>query len=264
MLEAHGLTNPFNALQVFPGGWMRRAWLLRQHDRIFGHDKPVRGRGASDAGRRPAQDQAKIKPNKSRDKSPPAPAAEAPPGLPLIDVDIPFSAELDLAPLVTAMRSAPESDGGWHGLRERFAHLGLAQGFDELLCLPHLRDIETLWYQVETVRKVLKQFRGRVLLADEVGLGKTIKAAVVLKEYLLRGMVDSVLVARPGVARRAVAGGARDQVRHSLRDHPRRVAAQRPRSPVLEPEMPDRFACAGASERTCRALDRPQLRPSHR
>ena len=197
VLEAHGLTNPFNALQVFPGGWMRRAWLLRQHDRIFGHDKPVRGRGASDAGRRPAQDQAKIKPNKSRDKSPPAAAAEAPPGLPLIDVDIPFSAELDLAPLVTAMRSAPESDGGWHGLRERFAHLGLAQGFDELLCLPHLRDIETLWYQVETVRKVLKQFRGRVLLADEVGLGKTIEAGMVLKEYLLRGMVDSVLVLAP-------------------------------------------------------------------
>ena len=73
----------------------------------------------------------------------------------------------------------------------------MAQGFDELLCLPHLRDIETFWYQVETVRKVLKQFRGRVLLADEVGLGKTIEAGMVLKEYLLRGMVDSVLVLAP-------------------------------------------------------------------
>ena len=82
-------------------------------------------------------------------------------------------------------------------MRERFAHLGLAQGFDELLCLPHLRGIETFWYQVETVRKVLKQFRGRVLLADEVGLGKTIEAGMVLKEYLLRGMVDSVLVLTP-------------------------------------------------------------------
>ena len=35
------------------------------------------------------------------------------------------------------------------------------------------------------MRKVLKQFRGRVLLADEVGLGKTIEAGMVLKEYLL-------------------------------------------------------------------------------
>ena len=52
-------------------------------------------------------------------------------------------------------------------MRERFAHLGLAEGFDELLCVPHLKGIETFWYQTETVRKVLKQFRGRVLLADE-------------------------------------------------------------------------------------------------
>ena len=66
-----------------------------------------------------------------------------------------------------------------------------------MLCLPHLRGIETFWYQVETVRKVLKQFRGRVLLADEVGLGKTIEAGMVLKEYLLRGMVESVLVLTP-------------------------------------------------------------------
>jgi len=34
-------------------------------------------------------------------------------------------------------------------------------------------------------------------LADEVGLGKTIEAGMVLKEYLLRGMVDSVLVLTP-------------------------------------------------------------------
>ena len=98
---------------------------------------------------------------------------------------------------MAASQTPPQSDGGWWSLRERFAHLGLAQGFDELLCLPHLRGVETFWYQVETVRKVLKQFRGRVLLADEVGLGKTIEAGMVLKEYLLRGMVDSVLVLTP-------------------------------------------------------------------
>ena len=98
---------------------------------------------------------------------------------------------------MTASQKPPDSDGGWYGLRQRFAHLGLAQGFDELLCLAHLRGIETFWYQVETVRKVLKQFRGRVLLADEVGLGKTIEAGMVLKEYLLRGIVDSVLVLTP-------------------------------------------------------------------
>jgi SNF2 family DNA or RNA helicase len=115
----------------------------------------------------------------------------------LIDIDLPFAAEMDLGPLMHALRRRPDDDGAAYQLRQRFAHLGLAQGFDELLCLPHLRGIETFWYQVETVRKVLKQFRGRVLLADEVGLGKTIEAGMVLKEYLLRGMVESVLVLVP-------------------------------------------------------------------
>ncbi|MGH9429767.1 MAG: SNF2-related protein, partial [Terriglobia bacterium] len=56
---------------------------------------------------------------------------------------------------------------------------------------------EEYWYQVETARKVLKQFRGRVLLADEVGLGKTIEAGMVLKDYMLRGMAERVLVLTP-------------------------------------------------------------------
>ena len=85
----------------------------------------------------------------------------------------------------------------WFRLRDELMCLGLLQGFDELLCLAHLPQVDTYWYQVETVRKVLKQFRGRVLLADEVGLGKTIEAGMVLKEYLLRGMVERVLILTP-------------------------------------------------------------------
>ena len=201
VLEANGLANGFDALHVFPGGWTRRTWLFRRHDRIFGRDQAAaRRRTVSNADtRRPV----KIKAGEPRHKRAPAPAVEAPvtpvapPILPVIDIAIPFSADFDLAPLLAAMQKPPDSDGGWHGLRERFAHLGLAQGFDELLCLPHLRGIETFWYQVETVRKVLKRFRGRVLLADEVGLGKTVEAGMVLKEYLLRGIIDSVLVLVP-------------------------------------------------------------------
>ncbi|MCA1574215.1 MAG: DEAD/DEAH box helicase family protein, partial [Acidobacteria bacterium] len=82
-------------------------------------------------------------------------------------------------------------------LRSEFTHLSLLQVFDELLCLHHLRDVDTYSYQIEAVRKVLKQFRGRVLLADEVGLGKTVEAGMVLKEYLLRGMVERVLILTP-------------------------------------------------------------------
>ena len=70
-------------------------------------------------------------------------------------------------------------------------------GFRRALCLPHLTGVEPLLHQIETVRKVLKQFRGRVLLADEVGLGKTIEAGMVLKEYALRGMAERSLVLTP-------------------------------------------------------------------
>ena len=77
------------------------------------------------------------------------------------------------------------------------ARLGLLRGFDQLLCLEGLTGVEQLPHQVETVRKVLRHFRGRVLLADEVGLGKTIEACLLLREYLLRGLVKRVLVLVP-------------------------------------------------------------------
>ncbi len=101
----------------------------------------------------------------------------------------------EVPPLPTGMGNG--QDGDWFRLRGEFARLGLLQGFDELLCLPLLHQVQSYWYQVETVRKVLKTFRGRVLLADEVGLGKTIEAGMVLKEYLLRGMVERFLVLTP-------------------------------------------------------------------
>ncbi len=203
VLEAHQLTNRFDALQYFPGGWTRRAWLFGQYDRIFecdiagGRKRTASGRGSRVQRTKPREPQDRSRPVRAREAPAALPAPPAPDGLPLIDIDIPFTAELDLAPLLSTLHKPPESNGGWYGLRERLAHLGLAQSFDELLCLPHLRGIESFWYQIETVRKVLKQFRGRVLLADEVGLGKTIEAGMVLKEYLLRGMVESVLVLAP-------------------------------------------------------------------
>lgn len=82
-------------------------------------------------------------------------------------------------------------------LRIEHARLKLLRGFEELLCLEGLRGVEQLPHQVETVRKVLRHFRGRVLLADEVGLGKTIEACLLLREFVLRGMVRRVLILTP-------------------------------------------------------------------
>ncbi|MGM0682425.1 MAG: SNF2-related protein, partial [Thermodesulfobacteriota bacterium] len=69
--------------------------------------------------------------------------------------------------------------------------------FENLICLPLLPGIESFWYQEETVRKVLRTFRGRAMLADEVGLGKTIEAGMVLREYIERGMVQNALILTP-------------------------------------------------------------------
>lgn len=82
-------------------------------------------------------------------------------------------------------------------LHQEHLRLSLLRGFDELLCLEGLRGVEHLPHQIETVRKVLRHFHGRVLLADEVGLGKTIEACLLLREYLLRGMARRVLILVP-------------------------------------------------------------------
>jgi superfamily II DNA or RNA helicase len=78
-----------------------------------------------------------------------------------------------------------------------YTHLTIQSGFDELLCLNAIHNVERYWYQIETVKKVLKYFRGRVLLCDEVGLGKTIEAGMVIKEYLMRNMVRNILILTP-------------------------------------------------------------------
>jgi len=82
-------------------------------------------------------------------------------------------------------------------LRRRLLELRLAQNFEDLICLPSLHGVDTYVYQQETVRRVLRHYKGRALLADETGLGKTIEACLVLKEYWARGMVRKALVLTP-------------------------------------------------------------------
>jgi SNF2 family DNA or RNA helicase len=74
--------------------------------------------------------------------------------------------------------------------------LQLVAGFDELICLDLLNFVP-FDYQRKAAQTALRRFRGRGLLCDEVGLGKTIEAGLVLKEYLLRQMVNRVLIITP-------------------------------------------------------------------
>jgi SNF2 family DNA or RNA helicase len=79
----------------------------------------------------------------------------------------------------------------------RAARLATHAGFDRLIALPLVRDIEPLEHQIRTAKTVLRRFRGRAMLCDEVGLGKTIEAGLVLSELMIRGLARSVLVLVP-------------------------------------------------------------------
>ena len=124
-----------------------------------------------------------------------AQVAPSVPELPRLDAE--FEVQFEFTNPDAILPEATTAEPGWFRLREELTRLSLFEGFDELLCLPALHGVEAHWYQIETVRKVLKQYRGRVLLADEVGLGKTVEAGMVLKEYALRGMAERMLVLTP-------------------------------------------------------------------
>jgi len=126
--------------------------------------------------------------------------AEGLSALPRHNIAIPLAIELPeaLENDLTVDMGANDMDAGdveMFRLRYEFTELGLLQGFDELLCLPALRGVEIHWYQVEAARRALKQFRGRVLLADEVGLGKTIEAGLVIAQLLAEGARRILLIA---------------------------------------------------------------------
>ena len=69
-------------------------------------------------------------------------------------------------------------------------------GFDTFLSVPALR-FTPFDYQFQTARSALRRMRGRAILADEVGLGKTIEAGLILAELRLRGLAGRTLVITP-------------------------------------------------------------------
>ncbi|WP_156856776.1 DEAD/DEAH box helicase [Oceanobacillus sp. AG] len=67
-------------------------------------------------------------------------------------------------------------------------------GLRSLDFLPHMSFLD---HQLETALEAIEKMNGRVILADEVGLGKTIEAGLILKEYMLRGLVKNALILVP-------------------------------------------------------------------
>jgi superfamily II DNA or RNA helicase len=68
---------------------------------------------------------------------------------------------------------------------------------DNLLLAPIQSSVVPLPHQLYALNRAMSQHRIRYLLADEVGLGKTIEAGLILRELKLRGMAKRVLVVAP-------------------------------------------------------------------
>lgn len=76
------------------------------------------------------------------------------------------------------------------------ARIWAALGSD-LFLAPLVSNVLPLPHQFRVIRRALEEYPVRMMLADEVGLGKTIEAGLVLKELKLRGMIERVLVMAP-------------------------------------------------------------------
>lgn len=86
----------------------------------------------------------------------------------------------------------------------------IASADDQTLQAPFRAGITIEDYQLEPVAKVLGMPRVNLLIADDVGLGKTIEAGLVIQELLLRNRARRILVVCPA----PLTGKWRDELAH--------------------------------------------------
>src|SRR5690242_13291848 len=91
---------------------------------------------------------------------------------------------------------APPAGRDWYELRRDAERIALVPGFDRLITLD-ANAIKELPHQIDVAQRVLRDMGGRAILADEVGLGKTIEASIVYKELAVRGLARRALILTP-------------------------------------------------------------------
>ena len=102
-------------------------------------------------------------------------------------------AEIGLRPAILDDPLARMEPASWErrqfNLRSVAADYWLANQHSELVSLSHAR-VDLMPHQVSVVHRVVSKYPHRFMLCDEVGLGKTIEAAMVIKELRARGQVS--------------------------------------------------------------------------
>jgi SNF2 family DNA or RNA helicase len=102
----------------------------------------------------------------------------------------------DWLPMLKRLETQPALSPDETALVEAALGVWTRPGFDTFVSLSRLR-FEPFDYQLEAAGRVLRGLRGRAILADEVGLGKTIEAGLVTSELRARGLAGRVLVLTP-------------------------------------------------------------------
>ena len=98
----------------------------------------------------------------------------------------------------TAEPEQQASSQRWYSLALRAHRHRTAASFDRLLAPAVLYDrVRPHGYQLRVVEQVLREKAPAAILADDVGLGKTIEAGLIYKELALRGLVRTALVLAP-------------------------------------------------------------------
>ena len=112
-----------------------------------------------------------------------------------IPADVPPELQV-YAPLLQHLAEGVAVDEDAARLVDEAVGVWTRPGFDTFVSLPRLH-FEPFPYQFQAAESVLRRMRGRAILADEVGLGKTIEAGLVLSELYLRGLAERVLILVP-------------------------------------------------------------------
>ncbi len=111
------------------------------------------------------------------------------------------AAEMTLRPAVLddpieRFRSGQIGSAEQFNVRSVAADLWARHLHDSLVSLSHAR-VDLKPHQVSVVHRVISSYPHRFLLCDEVGLGKTIEAAMIVKELRARGLAQRVLILVP-------------------------------------------------------------------
>ena len=164
-------------------------------------------------------------------------------------------------PLLARLRNGTRPQPDSSAIVDDAVQVWARPGFDTFLATPRLRFVP-FDYQLRAARTVLQRMRGRGILADEVGLGKTIEAGLVLSELRMRGLADRALVIVPA--------GLVDQWRDELERKfglPTTIAqsgSTPTREIVMDRPVTDRVARRRSPRSTAGQADRHQLGPGDR